>query len=102
GVRLAGQRLAVAVHVLEDVRGIVVAATGLDCLVRTRLGAEAAVHADAEIDLVAVDVERAIRARGGLHQDAAIRARLCARRTAGAALLEPEQVRASARRHLAL
>ena len=50
----------VAVELVPDVDGVVEGAAGLDGLVRAGLDAEPAVHAEAEVDLVAVDVEGAV------------------------------------------
>src|SRR5439155_15072443 len=80
--------------VFEHIDRVVIAATGLDRLVWAGFGAETAVHADPEINLVAVDVERAVFARGGLYEDAAVGAGLGAGRTTSTALFEPQQVRA--------
>ena len=93
-----GQRLFIAVHLAEVGGDVLPGAAGLDRVVGAGLGAEAAVHANAEIDLVAVDVEGAVLAGRGGDQDAAIGAGLGAGRAASAALLEPDQVRAGAGR----
>src|SRR3970040_2139758 len=88
------QPVLVTVEALEVVGGVVEGAAGLDRLVGAGLDAEAAVHAEAEVDLVAVDVEGAVLALRGLDEDAAVGAGLGAGGAAGAALLEPEEVRA--------
>src|SRR5688572_33430380 len=49
----AGQLVLIVIHVVEEVDGIAEGATRLNCFVRAGLDAEAAVHADAEVDLVA-------------------------------------------------
>src|SRR3990170_7498838 len=50
-----GQGVLVLVHVVEVVDGVLEGAAGLDGLVGAGLHAETAVHAEAEVDLVAVD-----------------------------------------------
>src|SRR3990172_7755280 len=87
-----GQHVLVAVEGVEVVGGVVEGAAGLDRLVGAGLDAEAAVHAEAEVDLVAVYVEGAVLTGRGLDEDAAVGAGLGAGGAAGAALLEPEEV----------
>src|SRR3990172_8580115 len=86
------QRVLVAVQPLEVVGGVVEGAAGLDRLVGAGLDAEAAVHAEAEVDLVAFDVIAAVPAGRSVDEDAAVGAGLGAGGAAGAALLEPEEV----------
>ena len=96
-VRQARELVLVVVHVVEEVDGVAEGAAGLDRLVRAGLRAQAAVHADAEVDLVAHLGQRAVRPRLRRDEDAAVRAGLGAGAAAGAALVEPEQaVRARA------
>src|SRR3990172_5648320 len=87
-----GQGVLVLVHVVEGVDGVLEGAAGLDGLVGAGLHAQAAVHADTEVDLVAVDDAGAVGAGAGGHQDAAVGAGLGAGAAAGAALFEPEEV----------
>src|SRR5438270_3643882 len=93
-----GQRVLVAVHRIELVHGVLERAADLDRLVRAGLDAEGAVHADPEVDLVALLVERAVGVRRGLDEDAAVGAGLGAGAAARATLVEPEQVGAGAGR----
>src|SRR3972149_4749923 len=86
------QPVLVTVEALEVVGGVVEGAAGLDRLVGASLDAEAAVHAQAHVDLVAFDVIAAVQPRAGLDEDAAVGAGLGAGGAAGAALLEPEEV----------
>src|SRR3990170_2576586 len=86
------QPVLVTVDALEVVGGVVEGAAGLDRLVGASLDAEAAVHAQAHVDLVAFDVIAAVQPRAGLDEDAAVGAGLGAGGAAGAALLEPEEV----------
>src|SRR5262245_42533895 len=51
-MRETGELVLVVVHVVEEVDGVAEGAAGLDRLVGAGLSAEAAVHADAEVDLV--------------------------------------------------
>ncbi len=88
----AREGVLVAVHLVEHVDGVVERAAGLDGLVGAGFGAEAAIHADAEVDLVAVDVPAAFGVLAGGDEDAAIGACLGAGAAAGAALFEPEEV----------
>src|SRR5690606_26617782 len=83
----AGQLVLVVVHVIEPVDGVAEGAAGLDRLVGAGLGAEAAVHADAEVDLVADLVEAAVFARLRGDEDAAVRAGLRAGAAARTALV---------------
>src|SRR5688572_24483215 len=85
------QLVLVVVHIVEPVDGVAEGAAGLDRLVGAGFRAEAAIHADAEVDLVAHLVEAAVLARLGGDEDATIRAGLGAGAAAGAALVEPEQ-----------
>src|SRR4051812_44463908 len=58
-VRELRQRILVAVHRVELVDRVLERAADLDSLVRARLDAEGTVHADSEVDLVALLLERA-------------------------------------------
>src|SRR6266516_3326026 len=63
-VRELGERVLVAVHRVELVHRVLEGATHLDRLVGAGFDAEGTVHADAEVDLVALLVEGAVRVRG--------------------------------------
>src|SRR5690606_26301359 len=85
---------------VEPVDGISEGTAGLNRLVRTGLRAQTAVHADAEVDLVAHLVEAAVLARLSRNENAAIGAGLGARAATRAPLVDPKQARAGAIREV--
>src|SRR3990172_6236306 len=84
-LRHGRQRVLVPVERVEIVCRVVQRPAGLDRLVGAGLDAEATVHAEAEVDLVAVDVEGAVLAGRRLDEDTAVGAGLGAGGAAGAA-----------------
>src|SRR6266508_2424511 len=86
------------VHVVEEVDRVREGAARLDSFVGTGFGAEAAVHTDAEVDLVADLVQTAVSPRLRGDEDAAVGAGLGAGAAARAAFVEPEEAGAGAGR----